>query len=313
MSQIGYMFLALGVGAWSAAIFHLMTHAFFKALLFLSAGIVINALHHERDMHKMGGLRRQLPFVFWSFLIGAASLSALPLITAGFYSKDMILWAAWAAKIGNGWLWTAGLVGALITSVYAFRMVFLIFYGKADSNAEDSSGLRIRIPLALLAALSLASGFIQIPDTLGNLPVFSNFLESSLPPLAVTEGLAERPLLYISAVVSLSGVFIAYILFLYNPQYVKNFVSKPFGFALHCFLSEGWNFDQLYNTVFVRPFVILARINSRDCVDLLYTLIASLNIFANRILSASQNGLVRRYAVGIAVGAIIIIGMVALK
>src|SRR5689334_4138613 len=111
ISQIGYMFLALGVGAWSAAIFHLMTHAFFKALLFLGAGVVILAMHEEHDMFKMGGLRRPLPVTFWTFLIGAASLSALPLITAGFYSKDLILWSAWSSPSGSTWLWAGGLVG----------------------------------------------------------------------------------------------------------------------------------------------------------------------------------------------------------
>ncbi|MBI2877983.1 MAG: NADH-quinone oxidoreductase subunit L, partial [Candidatus Tectomicrobia bacterium] len=105
MSQIGYMFLALGVGAWVAAIFHLMTHAFFKALLFLSAGVVIDALHHEHNLFKMGGLRKQLPSAFWTFLIGAAALSSLPLITAGFFSKDQILWAAWSSRMGSTGLW----------------------------------------------------------------------------------------------------------------------------------------------------------------------------------------------------------------
>ena len=106
ISQIGYMFLALGVGAWSAAMFHFMTHAFFKALLFLAAGAVIHALHHEHDMFKMGGLRKRLPLVFWTFVAGAASLAALPLVTSGFYSKDLILWSAWSdgasAAVGRG-------------------------------------------------------------------------------------------------------------------------------------------------------------------------------------------------------------------
>ncbi|MFN2185563.1 MAG: NADH-quinone oxidoreductase subunit L, partial [Anaerolineae bacterium] len=124
ISQIGYMFLALGVGAWSAAIFHFMTHAFFKALLFLGAGTIIISLHHEHDMFKMGGLRREMPTTFWTFLIGSASLAAIPLVTAGFYSKDQILWASWASETGSAWLWTAGLIGALLTSLYAFRMVF---------------------------------------------------------------------------------------------------------------------------------------------------------------------------------------------
>ncbi len=134
ISQIGYMFLALGVGAWSAAIFHFMTHAFFKALLFLGAGVVILGLHHEHDMFKMGGLRKQLPLTFWTFLVASASLAAVPLVTAGFYSKDLILFEAWSSTAGSPWLWAAGLVGALLTSIYTFRMVFLTFFGQAHQQ-----------------------------------------------------------------------------------------------------------------------------------------------------------------------------------
>src|SRR5205814_1532287 len=131
ISQIGYMFLALGVGAWSAAMFHFMTHAFFKALLFLGAGAVSLSLHHEHNIFKMGGLRRQLPITFWTFLIGAASLAALPLVTAGFYSKDLILAEAWTSPQGSFWLWLGGLVGALLTAIYTFRLVFVTFFGEA--------------------------------------------------------------------------------------------------------------------------------------------------------------------------------------
>ena len=140
ISQIGYMFLALGVGAWSAAMFHFMTHAFFKALLFLGAGVVILAQHHEHDMFKMGGLQETLPVVFWTFLIGSASLSALPLVTAGFYSKDLILWQAWSSPTGGLWLWLAGLFGAFITSLYTFRMVFVTFFGKEKLGLSMKPG-----------------------------------------------------------------------------------------------------------------------------------------------------------------------------
>src|SRR5690606_10863109 len=129
MSQIGYMFLALGVGAWSAAVFHFMTHAFFKALLFLAAGALILAMHHEQDIFRMGGLRRRLPLVFWAFLIGSAALASVPLVTSGFYSKEQILAGAWSAEVGAVWLGLAGLVAAFLTSVYIFRAVFIVFFG----------------------------------------------------------------------------------------------------------------------------------------------------------------------------------------
>ena len=129
MSQIGYMFLALGVGAWSAAVFHFMTHAFFKALLFLAAGTLILALDHEQDIFRMGGLRRRLPAVFWAFLIGAAALASVPLVTSGFYSKEQILAGAWGFERGGTLLGLAGLAAAFVTSVYIFRAVFIVFFG----------------------------------------------------------------------------------------------------------------------------------------------------------------------------------------
>ena len=310
MSQIGYMFLALGVGAWSAAIFHFMVHAFFKALLFLTAGVVIDALHHERDMFKMGGLRHQMPFAFWCFLIGAGSLSALPLITAGFYSKDLILWDAWTSGQGSPWLWAAGMTGALITSVYAFRMVFLVFYGKAKSVAAGSIGWRIRMPLIALAVLSLIGGFVELPATLGDLPLFSAFISSALPAMrSVVHTVPEDTMQYISGFVSLLGVFIAYIFFLYNPLLARDFVARPFGYALHCFLRGGWNFDRLYHALFIRPFTAIARLNKLDAIDLAYRFIQFLSISINRLLCMTQDGLVRKYALGIAMGAAIIIGM----
>src|SRR6266566_2667567 len=127
ISQIGYMFLALGVGAWSAAIFHFMTHAFFKSLLFLAAGVVVQHLHDEHDIFKMGGLRRRMPLAFWTFLAGAVSLAAVPFIDAGFYSKDLILWEAWSGGPGGHWLFAAGLIGAFLTAIYTFRPVFVAF------------------------------------------------------------------------------------------------------------------------------------------------------------------------------------------
>ncbi|MGH8297045.1 MAG: NADH-quinone oxidoreductase subunit L, partial [Steroidobacteraceae bacterium] len=134
ISQIGYMFLALGIGAWSAAIFHFMTHAFFKALLFLAAGVVIQRLGEEHDIFRMGGLRRRLPLAFWSFLIGSAALAALPFVDAGFYSKDLILFDVWESGPDGPWLWAAGTLGALLTSIYIFRAVFVVFFGEARTE-----------------------------------------------------------------------------------------------------------------------------------------------------------------------------------
>ena len=193
MSQVGYMFLALGAGAWSAAIFHFWTHAFFKALLFLGAGVVIAGLDEEHDIFRMGGLRKSQPLTFWTFLIGACSLSALPLLTAGFYSKDKILWDVWSSPAGGPVLWAAGLIGALLTSLYIFRVVFRVFFGAPSSLVREHSpapqpGLRVRIPLIVLAVFSIGAGFLELPETLGNMPAFSNFLAAVLPGLAAAGG-----------------------------------------------------------------------------------------------------------------------------
>ncbi|HHA5413994.1 TPA: NADH-quinone oxidoreductase subunit L, partial [Escherichia coli] len=168
MSQIGYMFLALGVQAWDAAIFHLMTHAFFKALLFLASGSVILACHHEQNIFKMGGLRKSIPLVYLCFLVGGAALSALPLVTAGFFSKDEIL----AGAMANGHinLMVAGLVGAFMTSLYTFRMIFIVFHGKEQIHAHAVKGVTHSLPLIVLLILSTFVGALIVPPLQGVLP-----------------------------------------------------------------------------------------------------------------------------------------------
>src|SRR5690349_16824915 len=219
ISQIGYMFLALGVGAWSAGIFHFMIHAFFKALLFLAAGAVIMAMHHEHDMFKMGGLRTKLPIVYWTFLIGAGSLAALPLITSGFYSKDQILWLSLAAENGNTGFFLAALVGAFITSVYTGRMVFLTFFGEAKGHLSHHPGRPIHLALIVLAVLSLIGGFIELPHTFGHLTLFTDFLQPVLPATHLKEGIESvEPLIQITAaIVALGGVAVAYLLYIKQP------------------------------------------------------------------------------------------------
>ncbi len=312
ISQVGYMFLALGVGAWSAAIFHLVTHAFFKALLFLGAGVVILAQHHEHDMFKMGGLRKRLPLTFWTFLIGAASLSALPLVTAGFYSKDLILWHAWSSPIGGKFLWASGLLGAFITSIYAFRMVFITFFGEAKIEMSSHPGASMAIPLVILAILSIIGGFLELPETLGNLPLFSKFMQNVLPVESVEHaGLATELILQvIASAASIAGVVIAYILFVGQPQYAEFLSRTSAGSALKRFWFSGWGFDRLYDMLFVRPFIWLIQINRDDFIDLFYTGIAGINRILHAVLSATQTGNIRWYAMGMAAGAVVFLGIV---
>jgi len=307
ISQIGYMFLALGVGAWAAGIFHFMTHAFFKALLFLGAGAIIVCLHHEQDMFKMGGLRKKLPVVFWTFLAGSASLAALPLITAGFYSKDAILWYSFSSEQGSPWLWAVALLGAFITSIYTFRMVFITFFGEAKTEVTHRPGNRIKIPLIILGVLSIIGGFIELPHTLGNWPAFSNFMHSALPEIHVPHEIYSIEWVFqiIAGVLTLTGIFIAYQLFLKNTALKDKITQAPISKALNRFWFSGWGFDWIYDRLFVFPYIWLARINKKDVFDLLYSGIALVNRVLHVILSLTQTGRLRWYAVGIVFGAII--------
>lgn len=312
ISQIGYMFLALGVGAWSAAMFHFLTHAFFKALLFLGAGVVILAQHEEHDMFRMGGLRTKLPITFWTFLVGSASLSAFPLITAGFYSKDMILWQVWSSSSESALLWSAGLLGAFITSIYTFRMVFLTFFGVSKTDVSHQPGRRMYVPLVILAVLSALSGFVEIPETLGNVSLFSNFMQPVFPEQTANHGNAgsETLLQIITSFVSLSGIFVAYLLYHRKPHLAVQLAQSSAGSIVRRFWLAGWGFDWLYEKLFINPFLWLTRISRNDFIDSGYAGIARLNRVANGVLVRTQTGNIRWYAMGVVVGVVVFLGIV---
>jgi len=307
ISQIGYMFLALGVGAWSAAIFHFMIHAFFKALLFLGAGAVILLLHHEHDMFKMGGLKNRLPVIYWTFLIGSASLAALPFLTGGFYSKDAILWLAFAGEKGHIWFFLAALLGAFITSIYTFRMVFVTFFGVEKTHVAHHAGTAMTIPLIILAVLSTAGGFIELPHTMGHVQLFSEFLAPVLPQVTLHEGLEnlEWIIQLVTIVLSLTGVYLAYYFYVKKPELADQVKRSLDG--IHYVWSSGWGFDNLYNAVFTRPFVYLATINKADVVDKVYSAIVWIAELFNSVFARAQAGILRWYVMGIVVGAILII------
>lgn len=310
ISQIGYMFLALGVGAWSAALFHLTIHAFFKALLFLGAGAIIQVLHDEHNMYKMGGLRKKLPVIFWTFLIASAALAALPLITAGYYSKDQIIWLAYASDNGNFWLWIAATIGAFITALYTFRMVFLTFFGQAKTEPTHRPGRMMTIPLIMLAFLSFATGFIELPENMADLTLFSDFIHQTLPavPVASTIHAMEWIFQIIAAVVSLSALWLAYRYF-----YPENSpATEAERTRTGQFFFQGWRFDNLYDALFVHPFVWLSKINQADIIDLFYTGIARISASTHRLLSRTQTGKLDWYAMVIAAGAIILLTLIFL-
>jgi NADH-quinone oxidoreductase subunit L len=301
MSQIVYMFLALGAGAWSAGIFHLMTHAFFKALLFLSAGSVILAMHHEQDMFKMGGLRHGIPFVFWVFVIGCLGLIAFPL-TSGFFSKDEILWQAYAS--GHKDLYYAGLLGAFMTAVYTGRMVFVTFFGKPRSEAAEhphaGHGFAHSVPLAVLAVFAVFGGWIHLP------------LESVLPQKQFDDASAKHTIEAISIAVSLGGLAIAAWLFLKAPGVVAAVAQNPVGSGLRRYWFAAWGFDWLYDKLFVQPYLWFTRVNAKDGVDVAIGFIPTTLRAMHGSLARTQNGQIRWYAMGVAAGAVIVVGMVLL-
>jgi NADH-quinone oxidoreductase subunit L len=304
ISQIGYMFLALGVGAWSAAIFHFMIHAFFKALLFLGAGVVILVLNEEHDIFKMGGLRKKMPVVFYTFLIGSASLSALPLITAGFYSKDQILWYSFSSQTGNIILWLAGITGALLTALYSFRMIFITFYGEAKTQPTFLPGKLMTVPLIILAVLSLVGGFVELPESIGNIHMFSNLVDNTLPLAATKPGVSGELLFQaLSAIIALSGIYFAYLIYFKNSS-----LSEPYSHSrINKFFEKGWGFDKLYDTLFVRPIVWLSVIDKNDFFDLWNIGLARLALLFNRFLSYTQNGKMRWYLLSFVIGIAVIL------
>ncbi|KUM43548.1 NADH-quinone oxidoreductase subunit L [Pseudomonas sp. EpS/L25] len=300
MSQIGYMFLALGVGAWQAAIFHLMTHAFFKALLFLASGSVILACHHEQNIFRMGGLWKKIPLAYASFLVGGSALAALPLVTAGFYSKDEILWEAFAS--GHTYLLYAGLAGAFLTSIYTFRLIFITFHGQAHTEAHAGHGIAHNLPLAVLLVLSTFVGALITPPLAGVLP------ES----VGHAGGEGQHALEITSGAIAIAGILLAALLFLGKRSFVSGLAKSAPGRFFGTWWYHAWGFDWLYDLIFVKPYLLLARLLRRDPIDQAIGLIPLLARGGNLALSITENGRLRWYAASIVGGAVLLLGALLL-
>jgi NADH-quinone oxidoreductase subunit L len=307
VSQIGYMFLALGVGAWTAAIFHFMTHAFFKALLFLGAGVVIEALHDEHDIFKMGGLRKQLPLTFWTFLIAGCSLAGLPLITAGYFSKDLIIWSAWSAPDGNPGLWAAAVIGAFLTALYIFRAISVVFWGQAKTPVSKRPGLAMTVPLVVLAILSIGGGYLKGP--------LLGYLGTALPPMsdskagAISEGMSGL----VAALIFLAGVLLIIQWFLRRGKPSAAVVSPAWIDSIRRFWFAGWGFDWLYDKTFVQPILWFSGFNKADFIDGVYSGIARVCGVCYRGLSRTENGRLRWYAGAVAIGSVVFLAIVLLQ
>jgi NADH-quinone oxidoreductase subunit L len=256
MSQIGYMFLAVGLGAYADGMFHLMTHAFFKALLFMAAGIVIHALAGEQDMRRMGGLRSLMPLTFWAFLVGALALAGVPPFS-GFFSKDSIL----AAALDAGWygdlLWVAGMAGAFLTGLYTFRMLFIVFWGEPSGFVRehfhrlgrDVVGYSLAVPVGVLTVLAALGGFLQFADVWTSV---SNWLDPVAPPLVEASGVQEAISSVVAGVLGLAGIGVAWWI------YGARKTAVPRVPALQTLFERKFYVDELYDAVFYRPAVFLA-------------------------------------------------------
>ncbi|MHC6226399.1 NADH-quinone oxidoreductase subunit L [Pseudomonas sp. X10] len=298
MSQIGYMFLALGVGAWEGAIFHLMTHAFFKALLFLASGAVIVACHHEQNIFKMGGLWKKLPLAYASFVVGGAALAALPILTAGFYSKDEILWEAFASGHSN--LLYAGLLGAFMTSLYTFRLIFIAFHGEAKTEAHAGHGISHWLPLGVLIVLSTFVGAWIHPPLAGVLPQSAGH----------AGGEAKHSLEIASGAIAIAGILLAAVLFLGKRRLVTAIANSGIGRILSAWWFAAWGFDWIYDKLFVKPYLLISHILRKDPVDRSIGLIPRMARGGHVAMSKTETGQLRWYTASIAVGAVLVLGAV---
>jgi len=296
ISQLGFMFLALGVGAYGVAIFHLVTHAFFKACLFLGAGSVIHALGGEQDVRRMGGLARRIPLTFWSFAIATAAIAGIPPL-AGFFSKDGILWYAFAStRGGSPLLWLVAAATALMTAFYMFRLLWLTFFGGSRMTPEvehhvHESPFSMTGVLLLLAALSALGGFIAVP----------HFLEAQLPLPPVDEHLHayETPLLAVSVALALAGLAAAAWLFGGPAERAERLRARFAG--PHRWLSSKYFVDELYERCLDKPLVwisdrIFLRFGDRTLIDGTLHALAAIARGSAAVFGRLQTGSLHLYA-----------------
>jgi NADH-quinone oxidoreductase subunit L len=322
------MFLACGVGAFSAGIFHLMTHAFFKALLFLAAGSVIHAMGGEQDMLHMGGLSKKIKWTYVTMLTGTLAIAGIPPL-AGFFSKDSILLNAYQSENGGPSvghiLYAAGLFTALLTSFYMFRLIFLTFFGKERYDEHHvhvhESPKSMVVPLAILAVLSIIGGWLAAPAFWGKPDYFAKFLEPVFAAPGGSEaGTAEAvahaletPLAIVAVITALAGLFAAYWLYVKQPSKPDK-LAKSFG-GVYQTLLHKYYVDEFYNAAIVRPLMWLSTNVFWKTVDV-SIIDGAVNGLAEGITVVgdgtrrTQSGNTRSYAVWVVVGAIVIVAVI---
>ena len=327
VSQLGYMFLACGVGAYVAGMFHVMTHAFFKACLFLGSGSVIHAMGGEQDVRKMGGLKSRLPVTFWTFLVAALAIAGIPPL-AGFFSKDAILAGVFEAGAGiHKVLWTIGLFTAGLTAFYMFRLVSLTFFGGFRGTHEQEHHLHespasMTVPLIVLAGLSIAGGWVGLPAVFGEgANVFARFLSPVFP---VIPGVAhehealphatEWLLMGLSVAVAASGIFLAWKWYTKEDGRVPARIAASFP-GLYALVADKFRIDELYDALFVRPFAWLARalwkVVDVLVIDGILNATAFLVELTGDLLRFLQTGNARNYALTFLLGLVALLLVVA--
>jgi len=326
VSQLGYMFLACGVGAFTAGIFHLMTHAFFKALLFLGSGSVIHALSGEQDMRRMGGLKKHLPITFTTMFVATLAIAGIPGLS-GFFSKDEILWQAFSSPHGSTLLWAVGALAAGITAFYMFRLVFLTFFGASRMEPQvekhvHESPFSMTVPLMILAVLPVVGGWVGMPALIGSVfhlpnhfeawlaPVFGHGAEGAAhagghPPVALELGLMAA-----SVAVALCGIGLAYFLYRVRTDKPKAIAESVPG--LYDWVSHKYYVDEIYDIFIVRRIVNgsvwLWQAFDAAFIDGAVNGIASTVRGAGDRLRRVQTGVVGSYAFSLLLGAIVIVG-----
>jgi NADH-quinone oxidoreductase subunit L len=337
VSQLGYMFLAVGVGAFSAGIFHLMTHAFFKGLLFLGAGSVMHAMSGELDMRKMGGLWNKIPITFWTFLAATLAIAGIPGFS-GFFSKDEILWQAFSSSHGHVLLWIVGAVAAGMTAFYMFRLTFVTFLGTSRASEEVKKHIHesppiMTVPLTVLGVLAVVGGYVGIPHVLGGRNYFHEFLAPVLgghPPAgghasfslvkaafasggsggaAGESAAAEMTLMIVSVVIALIGIGVAYHFYVRNPEVPKRLAERFKG--LYRVVFHKYYVDEIYEACFVNTTKKLGTFFWREfddgVVDRSVNVVGAFMLWGGDILRRIQSGQVQGYALGIIVGAVVVI------
>jgi NADH-quinone oxidoreductase subunit L len=335
ISQLGYMFLAVGVGAFSAGIFHLMTHAFFKGLLFLGAGSVMHAMSGELDMRNMGGIWRRAPITFWTFLIATLAIAGVPGLS-GFFSKDEILWQAFSSTRGHFYLWVVGAAAAGMTAFYMFRLLFVTFLGRCRASEEVQKHIHesppiMTIPLIVLAVLSVIGGYVGIPHVLGGRNFFHEFLAPVLGgnppgeghaafflvrPAFAAEGVMEGGgvnweilLMGVSVAIAVIGIGIAFYFYIWKTE-VPRRLGERFK-AIYTVVFHKYYVDEIYEACFVNSTKRLGSFFWREfddgVIDRSVNLVARLMLWLGGILRRIQTGRVQAYAFGVILGAVIII------